>query len=201
MQQLPWRLRSLKGAAADNPGGASTRLNFHLYFTPTRRDSGALRVLSGSHTPEAQRRLRRLQLAHRRGLHSTAQSWADATFGVPGADLPCHAIETDPGDLVLVNQASYHGVVQHARDRMMLQLSFSAWPTSEPDLAALNRDFPLTFEPHENLLRHSSSAVRGLVEGLPALKGAAARARLRGPDEGLFSEEAIAAAAAELPPS
>ena len=80
-------------------------------------------------------------------------------------------MSSQPGDVVIVNQACYHAVFGHALDRCMLQLSWSAWPRTAAQLAALHRDFPLTFEPHESLLLEGdASELRTNVHALAGLK-------------------------------
>jgi Phytanoyl-CoA dioxygenase (PhyH) len=61
------------------------------YLEPLGADSGALRVLPGSHRPEFGKAL---------GAHEAAGMAADA--------LPSHAISTEPGDLIFFDEHLFH---------------------------------------------------------------------------------------------
>jgi hypothetical protein len=61
------------------------------YLEPLGAESGALRVLPGSHRPELAERLRALGAA-----------------GAPAEALPAHIVATEPGDLVVFDEHLFH---------------------------------------------------------------------------------------------
>ena len=65
------------------------RLKIMIYLQPMRRETGALRVIPGSHHAPFHRELLRLQSQH--------QGTAKAAFGVDGDELSCHAPRGRPG--------------------------------------------------------------------------------------------------------
>jgi ectoine hydroxylase-related dioxygenase (phytanoyl-CoA dioxygenase family) len=71
-----------------------------LYLDPVRRDSGALRVIPGSH---------QWGDGFADGLHTAIhQKPPEATFGVAPEDVPAVALESQPGDVVVMHQTCKH---------------------------------------------------------------------------------------------
>ena len=70
-----------------------------IYLTETTEELGAIRLLPGTHTAEAQRWLRRIQAFH--GIVTASQRWIDGVgLGLSGEQLPARAVEITPGDQV-----------------------------------------------------------------------------------------------------
>lgn len=142
---------------------AIRRVKVMIYLTPTSRQVGALRVIPGSHTAVAQANegLRSLMGCH--GMNtSTDPEWASSTFGVPGDQVPSHAIEACPGDIVVWQLGLYHAVYNHAPDRRLLQLNFSSRPRSITQWVSIYRNMQSGFRPHPKVLRHSNPKIRAL---------------------------------------
>ena len=77
-------------------------VKFFLYLDPVAHDSGALRVIPGSHAIDS---------PFSRSLRAGLLNWdaiGDA-FGASGMDIPCWTIPSEPGDLI----ACYYRI-QHA---------------------------------------------------------------------------------------
>ena len=73
-----------------------TRTKVMLYLDPQQKDSGALRVIPGSHRDPFHPAPIPLQDAHHGG--------DPLCFGVEGPQVPSCAVETEPGDIVIFNQ-------------------------------------------------------------------------------------------------
>lgn len=114
------------------------RLKMMIYLQPTRRDTGALRVIPGSHHPEHHRQLT--------ALLSNDLEAAQNRFGVPGAELPCQALEVDPGDLVMFDHYLFHAVYGIGMGRQYLVAKYAAEPQIEAH--------------HEVLIEHGQDASR-----------------------------------------
>ncbi len=108
---------------ADRPGTKELgylRIKIMMYLDPMRKDAGSFRVIPGSHRSPFHEALMPFQQRH--GLDDPA------FFGVPGSEVPCHAVETDPGDVVLFNQSLYHAVYGKAGRRRYIALKYAARP-------------------------------------------------------------------------
>jgi hypothetical protein len=81
--ETPWHTDS------DDPSIVS--VGFAAYLEPLRADSGALRVLPGSHRQAFGDELRRA-----------------GAVGSPARALPAHVIETDPGDVIAFDERLFH---------------------------------------------------------------------------------------------
>tara|TARA_B100000745_G_C20124361_1_gene385077 strand:- start:246 stop:1007 length:762 start_codon:yes stop_codon:yes gene_type:complete len=90
----------------------SDYLKIALYLDPVRRDSGALRLIPGSHIVNEAREA----LGYR--VHG-----CDTAFGIPGCDVPAFALESDPGDVVAFHQAMLHASYGGDTRRRMFTLN------------------------------------------------------------------------------
>ena len=141
-----------------------------FYLGTVTRDTGCLRVIPGSHrTPlhESLRQLWRTRLAQRVKEGAGSQEELDSLFhpgedrdappfGIPGPDVPCHAIETEPGDLIYFHQNLWHASFGGRAGRRQLAMSFGANPVT-PDQVTVVRELHAT-----NL---NSARERGNVSG------------------------------------
>ena len=85
-----------------------------FYLDPVTRDTGALRIIPGS--------------------HRTGEPFADALdrklqsdgpgFGVPGDRVPAHALEATPGDIVVFNHSLKHSSFGGSGRRRMFTMNF-----------------------------------------------------------------------------
>lgn len=137
------------------------RTKIMLYLDPQRRDTGALRVIPGSHRDPLHKTLFPLQDAHLDG---------DPTpFGIDGPRIPGCAIETDPGDIVFFNQWLYHAVYGKAGKRRVIVFKFGPRPKTEAHLLMLRDGAPDVFEPHASFLKSGRPRIRQLIEGIGEL--------------------------------
>ena len=144
------------------------RLKCMIYLEPMRREAGALRLIPGS---------------HRLPLHEDLASFRDRHeeeepryFGLSGPEVPAWAVETDPGDVVLLNQCLYHAVYGGGgRDRPYIALKYSQRPKTDAELVSVMTWSPTVFDPPEAFRRCRRARICGMVEGLAALKRRAER--------------------------
>jgi ectoine hydroxylase-related dioxygenase (phytanoyl-CoA dioxygenase family) len=88
-----------------------------FYLDPLSADSGAIRVIPGTHHHQTgfARRLRR-------GLR-TAQSIPE-TYGVDGRDIPAWTIDSEPGDVIVWNYRTMHASYNGGDRRRLFSVSF-----------------------------------------------------------------------------
>ncbi|MBM3265691.1 MAG: phytanoyl-CoA dioxygenase family protein, partial [candidate division Zixibacteria bacterium] len=84
-----------------------------FYLDPLTRDTGALRVIPGSH-----RYGDYYAEALQEGVRTPVQTW-----GVTGAEIPAVALETQPGDVVLFNQNTKHSAWGGGQRRRMFTIN------------------------------------------------------------------------------
>ena len=142
-----------------------------LYLTATDENTGALRILGGSHRGEYHHRLSSLQASH--PMLTADPAWPAATFGEAGAALPAHIFAAEPCDAILFSQSCYHAVYGHQPNRTYIALKFAARPRTDEELACLQNRGAYAFQPHATLESHANPAVRQMVAGLRDLAGAA----------------------------
>ena len=134
------------------------RLKIMIYLQPMRRETGALRVIPGSHHAPFHRELLRLQSQH--------QGTAKAAFGVDGDELSCHALEVDPGDAVFFDHYLYHAVFGKQSVRRYIALKFAAKPETETHYEALRPHGQDASELHDSYRYSDRPRIGGMVKGL-----------------------------------
>lgn len=93
-----------------------------FYLDPVVRDTGCLRVIPGSHRIGDQ-----FAEALQRDIYEVEKTW-----GMHGRDVPCVALETKPGDVVLFNHNTKHSAFGgSARRRMFTMNCCQRYPESK----------------------------------------------------------------------
>ncbi len=101
----------------DNMSPERRFIKFSFYLDALDADSGALRVVPGSHHVTCPMRQRLLGKTSPDGLHT------EEAYGVPGAGLPAVALATRPGDVVVFNQNLYHSSWGGGQRRRMFTMN------------------------------------------------------------------------------
>ncbi len=135
------------GDTSWHPDAGGELLSYHLikialYLDPVRKDSGCLRVIPGSHREPYHSSLKLLR-RHRADP-------PEYPYGLTGDQIPADPLESDPGDVVLFNQALWHASFGGGSRRRMFTLNFTAPPTTDEEIALHRR----LYEGH---LRHQQA--------------------------------------------
>lgn len=117
----------------DNGSLDYQRIKIAFYLDPVARDTGCLRVVPGSHRPPLFEDLKALS---QRRTDPSARP-----FGVEPRDIPCHPLESQPGDVVIFNQNTWHASFGGHTGRRMFTLNFGAKPTTEAHLENLKKTY------------------------------------------------------------
>ena len=94
------------------------RIKIMLYLEPKTKAEGALRVIPGSHRDPLHTELLPFHISH-------TQAGA-RFFDLPGQEIPCHALETQPGDVAMFSQSLFHAVYGKCERRRYVALKFAA---------------------------------------------------------------------------
>ena len=96
-----------------HPAGAPQHLKIAFYLDPLTRDSGALRVIPGSHR-DGDSYAAQLQ----EQIRESPDNW-----GIDGAQVPATALETQPGDIVCFNHNTKHSAFGGNQHRRMFTIN------------------------------------------------------------------------------
>jgi hypothetical protein len=163
----------------DRPGknqNKYTRIKVHLYIEPTTKETGALRVIPGSHRSPYHESLERLMNRHGETNDSANVDKDESDrvqllpFGVEGKDIPCYAFESNPGDVIFFHQNIFHAVYGGLGEgRRYIAMKFAAKPTTDEHIQFIKAHADYVFQPHEAFLNSDSPRIRGMVDNLEAL--------------------------------
>ncbi len=142
------------------------RLKVMLYLDEVHADSGALRVIPGSHRSPLHDGLYTMLDSAAWEPIPEADNEADMPFGVAGDRMPCYVVESNPGDVLFFNQCLFHAAYHASSGRRYIALKFAGKPTTDQHIDALRRNSAKALTPHESLLTSENPRVRALVQPL-----------------------------------
>jgi len=134
------------------------RIKVMIYLTPTTREEGALRIMPGSHKAPL----------HQAMVPVNAQKnhSSDGIFGVPGWELPGHALDSQPGDVVFFNHYLFHAVYGKTAARRYLALKFADKPVNKAHFLSLKRHHQGFDNLHEEALNSENPRMQGMIAPL-----------------------------------
>jgi hypothetical protein len=132
------------------------QIKMMIYLDEIDRNSGCLRVIPGSHRMPFHKSLALQE------VDSGAQP-----FGVDGPDIPCVALTSQPGDIILFNHTLWHAPFGGGLQRRYIALKFAAWPTAAYHIESLEKYGTGVFEPHENFVNSDDVRIRDMVRVPP----------------------------------
>jgi ectoine hydroxylase-related dioxygenase (phytanoyl-CoA dioxygenase family) len=97
-----------------------------MYLDPLTKENGCLRVIPGSH-----------QLPYHDELKPITK------VGVPGSEVPCYPLESQPGDVFFLNMNLWHSSFGGAPGRRHLALNFVPEPTKGEHDVALRENYDI----------------------------------------------------------
>ena len=135
-----------------------------FYLEPTTKESGALRLIPGSNYPEIRHHLQPL-IAQQDDPHIQP-------LGVAGTEIPAYVFESEPGDIGIFSEHTWHAAFGGAPGRSQHAINFMANPTTDEQVAhicKLYKKMLYSLHPPEVLVNSNRPRLRGLVEKLVGL--------------------------------
>lgn len=109
-----------------------------MYLQPTSGDHGALRVIPGSHRNPLHQDLLRMGLDAAFRKH-TKQSPKGMEFDMRGEDVASYIFSSQPGDLIMFNQRTWHAAFGGYEDRRTCTFNFYQNPKSPEEKASMRK--------------------------------------------------------------
>lgn len=132
-----------------------------LYLEPTTRDTGALRLIPGSHRSRFSKSLRPLEVLY--------DDPAAKPFGLHGDEIPCVIFESQSGDAGIFPEHTWHAAFGGAPGRSQHAINFRANPKNEKQLACLLEScerHPFAFHPPEELINSDNPRLQRMISRL-----------------------------------
>jgi len=171
--------RPYSGDTTWHPDGQWERRSLYLkvaiYLDPLTRETGALRVIPGSHL---------LPDSYAQGARSAASS--EQLYGIPQSQIPCVALDSQPGDVVIFNHNTMHGAFGGGNRRRMFTMNLGRRAES-----------PQQIEDLESYIAYHVPTWAGRVHG-PAMLRTATPNRMRHLEQVIAHEGHLAGLRAQV---
>ena len=105
--------------ASPQGGDDRFRLKLSFYLDPQRANSGAIRLIPGSHFHDGQYAKTLLT-----NLFGSPQK-IKGVYGVDASEIPCWIVETDPGDLICWNFRTFHATFHGFERRRLFSMTYA----------------------------------------------------------------------------
>ena len=136
-----------------------------IYLDETTADSGALRVIPGSHrNPTHECLYQLLQWAPDGDMHPMPETDdpGEMPYGLAGDQMPAFIAESKPGDVLFFNQWLFHAAYNAWAGRRYIALKFAEAPKSETHLKFLRMYSGGMFHQHKDFVEHASERIRSM---------------------------------------
>lgn len=110
----------------DEAHSVGTWIKFAFYLDPVTRETGALRVIPGSHRPEVMTSWEAVKAMKSQEL-----------WGIAGRDVPAVALETQPGDLLAFDMNIMHAAFGGGSKKRMLAMNMSSHASTPEEVEDL----------------------------------------------------------------
>ena len=132
-----------------------------FYLEPLTRDSGCLRFIPGSHLVEFGAKLKVNQ--------DQGDDPVEKNFALAANALPSVPIESNPGDIVLFMENTYHGAFGGQPGRQQHAISFFENPRTDAQVEWVKKMYRQTrfsFRPSESYINSDQPRIRRMVSRL-----------------------------------
>jgi hypothetical protein len=118
----------------DAGGYEAYGLKFAIYLDPVRADSGALRLIPGSHLRPYHDQAARFDPVGPRWSRAAATP-AEKKRALAGiGDIPCYVCDSDPGDIVAFDLRTYHASLGGSAGRRMCSFTYYNYPHTPAEI-------------------------------------------------------------------
>ena len=156
--ETPWHADlgwhpSMRGGRSGPPiGHCYPGVHAVMYLDPLTRDTGCLRVIPCSHLlPHAVQDL--LAPIHMDIPENFSPDGRIKGFDLAPTDVPCHAMESEPGDIMLFSHQIWHASFGGKIGRRRISLMYKAKPTTDREREHIQREFKLKREAEAAITR------------------------------------------------
>jgi hypothetical protein len=164
------------GWHSDGFHDVGTYIKIAFYLDPVARDTGALRVIPGTH-----------RVDFKEAWNATKASQSNELWGIEGAEVPSLALESNPGDVVVFNHNLMHAAFGGSSTRRMFTLNLcnhaetSAEITDLKNFISGNARFWLDHS-HSDIMKNTASIERmahlqQVIDNEEHLRGLSVKAR------------------------
>ncbi len=108
-----------------------------MYLRPTNADRGALRVIPGSHKDPMHKELLSIGLNIKPGQKKSQYL---EKSGLRGEDIPCYIFNSNPGDVITLNELLWHAAYGSYNDRRLCYFNFYRNPKTPEQIESMRKE-------------------------------------------------------------
>ena len=93
-------------------------------------------------------------------------------FGIADEDVPCVALDSDPGDVIVFTEPVFHSAYGSKKGRLQINAEYGSNPTTDEQIAELRRDHEThkwSFHPSQSFIDSDNPRIRSMVSRLVEL--------------------------------
>ena len=122
-------------------------IKFGFYLDQLKAETGALRVIPGSHKQPFHDQLDNIQNLKYSWIRKNYSAASESSFISP---IPSYACESNPGDMVIFDYRIYHASLGGTKDRHMCTVNFINYPKTPRQLAITIHEAKNYFKDNHN---------------------------------------------------
>ena len=150
-------------SAHESPASYYKVAKVAMYFDTLTKDDGCLRVIPGTQSRPFGERVRPQQNLDDRNA---------TPFGVAQEDVPCVALNSEPGDVIVFSERVFHSAFGNKGGRLQFASEYAANPTTDEQIGALrDQHDKLVYSDHpaRSYIDSDSPRIRRMVSRLVEL--------------------------------
>jgi hypothetical protein len=141
-----------------------------MYFDSLNQNNGSLLVIPGTH---------RFPMGTNIKIpYSADEDLFLEEYGVSSEEIPCVSLDTEPGDIIVFSERTYHASFGSAKGRLQISAEYGANPSNHEQISAIKKDYAdlrYSFHPVDSYVNNANPRIRRMVSklielGFPATK-------------------------------
>ena len=146
---------------ADTPETVHMTSKTVMYFDSLNQHNGSLLVIPGTHRfPMG----KNIQIPY-----SADKDFFLEEYGVSSEEMPCISLDTEPGDIIVFSERTYHASFGSTKGRLQISAEYGANPSNNEQISAIKKDYndlKFSFHPVDSYVNNENPRIRRMVSKL-----------------------------------
>ena len=146
---------------ADTPETVHMTSKTVMYFDSLNQNNGSLLVIPGTH---------RFPMGTNIQIpYSADKDLFLEEYGVSSEEMPCISLDTEPGDIIVFSERTYHASFGSTKGRLQISAEYGANPSNNEQISAIKKDYndlKFSFHPVDSYVNNENPRIRRMVSKL-----------------------------------